>query len=124
MRLHLVAAFALAWAASAAAQESAPPSRGRLTESVVNACVASRAMEREENRERICACGAGYTSASMNDREFAIFARIAPFASDIPGMQAALQGLLGEGYTQDEINGAMARIIAVAAPAQLTCGGV
>jgi len=110
----LAAAGAIALAASAFAQTGAVD-RGAVARSIVQVCVASPMGENVQAPEVGCACLVGVLSARMNDRQFGLMGRIAPYifnSSSVDGLEAQL---LSEGYTQAEFSEA-ARIIRDATP--------
>lgn len=92
--------------------------------SLVQACIGAPAMASYSEPEPACACGIGFVSARSTDRQFAIMARLARHANDQPAMQAAIQQMIAEGYTGEEIAASGQIMIDTSSAVDATCEGL
>lgn len=115
-----VGAAALA-AFTGAAFAQAGADRNQLTQAFVNACTASPQMASYSEPEPACACSAGIVSALATDRQYTVIGRVAHLGNDQAGMDAAVEALLAEGYTLEEMRTAGELLISTADLMDRTC---
>lgn len=117
MRVMLLAASVLLTSPAAFAQTS---DRGAGTQAFVNMCVARA--QGTTQPEPTCACGAGVISGRMNDRQYDIMRQLAPLTGNQAAMNTAVQAMLGQGYTTQEISQVGQMLIDLGPHIATTCG--
>ena len=96
--LALVTVAAIAFAAPSFAQTY---DRGAGTQAFVNMCLSNAG--NISTPEPTCACGAGVLSGRMDDRQYEIMRRFAPFSGNQAAMTAEIRSMMNDGYTPQEI---------------------
>lgn len=119
MRVMLLVAAALLTAPAAFAQTA---DRSAGTQAFVNMCVARAQGTGTTQPEPTCACGAGVISGRMNDRQYDIMRQLAPLTGNQPAMNSAVQAMLNQGYSTQEISQVGQMLIDLGPHIATTCG--
>lgn len=117
MRILSIAGAALLIAGAANAQADRPAA----TKAYVDACV-EQLDHALENPEPVCACEAGFFSASMTESQYRIVGRLSPYWLDLFAMNSEINKMTAnEGYTADQIFAAVKLFDSLDEDITLTC---
>lgn len=117
MRILIMAGAALLIAGAANAQVDRPAA----TKAYVDACV-EQLDHALENPEPVCACEAGFFSASMTESQYRIVGRLSPYWLDMFAMNNEINKMTAnEGYTTDQIIAAIELFESLNEDITMTC---
>lgn len=120
MRVMLLTAAALLAAPALSFAQSYDRSGG--TQAFVNMCIARAQGTGTTQPEPTCACGAGVLSGRMNDRQYDIMRQLAPLTGNQTAMNSAVQAMLRQGYSTQEISQVGQMLIDLGPHIATTCG--
>ncbi|GEM_PF-5426295 len=119
-----LAAFTLAFTASAHAQSADAQRLREISVMIFNVCHASSP---NSANDAVCACAAGYMGGALNDRELEVFsyaARLALLESQGASqaeLEAVIQEFFAAGYTINDLEAVEAKLSIVAARGDAIC---